>query len=82
MWLNVALDNVNKFTKFISDESKYEAEYAYGSEIYSDFSFNVGRKRQILNSAIKVKAIIYFLPHLILCFPTGLVLFEWRNGVP
>ena len=57
MWLNVALDNINKFTKFISDESKYEAEYAYGSEIYDDFLFSVGRKRQILNSAIKVKAI-------------------------
>ena len=63
MWLNVALDNINKFTKFISDKSKYEAEYAYGIEIYDDFLFSVGRKRQILNSAIKVKAIIYFLPH-------------------
>ena len=55
MWLNVGLEKINKFTKFLSDESEYEAEYAYGSEIYDDFLFNVGRKAQILKSAIKVE---------------------------
>ena len=66
MWLNVALEKINKLTTFLSDESEYEAEYAYGSEIYDDFLFNVGRKAQILKSAIKVEVITYFLHHLLL----------------
>ena len=57
MWLNVALGKINKFTTFVTDESEYESGYAYGSEIYDDFLFNVGRKTQILKSVIKVEVI-------------------------
>ena len=67
MWLNVALGEINKFTKFIFDESEYESGYAFGSEIYNDFLFNVGRKTQILKSVIKVK-VITFISFFIFCF--------------
>ena len=81
MWLNVALDKINKLTTFLSDEPEYESEYAYGSEIYNDFLFNVGRKVQILKSAIKVE-VITFIFFFIFCFLLpGLVLSDRSKGV-
>ena len=80
MWLNVALGEITKFTKFISDESEYEAGYAFGSEIYNDFLFNVGRKTQILKSVIKVE-VITFISFFIFCFFSGLVLSDWSQGL-
>ena len=68
MWLNVGLGEITKLTKFISDESEYEAGYAFGSEIYNDFLFNVGRKTQILKSVIKVVELITFISFFIFCF--------------
>ena len=54
MLLMYSLDNFNKLQTFLSDESDYEAHFAYGREIFNDFNFNVGRKMQIIKSAIKV----------------------------
>ena len=54
MLLMYSLDNFNNLQTFLSDESDYEAQFAYGREIFSDFNFNVGRKMQIIKSAIKV----------------------------
>ena len=54
MLLMYSLDNFNKLQTFLNDESDYEAKFAYGREIFNDFNFNVGRKMQIIKSAIKV----------------------------
>ena len=79
VWLNVALDKINKFTTFISDESEYESGYAYGSEIFDDFFFNVGRKTQILKSVIKVGD--HLFPSSSSAFYSDLDLFGRSHGV-
>ena len=50
----MSLDNFDKFLKFISDDSHYEAQFAYGQEIFDDFNYNVGRKLHVIKSTIKV----------------------------
>ena len=52
--LSMSLDNFDKFLKFISDDSHYEAQFAYGQEIFDDFNYNVGRKLHVIKSTIKV----------------------------
>ena len=53
--LSMSLDNLNKLQKFISDDSDYEAQFAYGKEIFDDFNYNVGRKMHVIKSTIKVQ---------------------------
>ena len=52
--ISMSLENFEKLQKFISDDSDYEAQFAYGKGIFDDFSYNVGRKMHIIKSTIKV----------------------------
>ena len=52
--ISMSLDNFEKLQKFVSDDSDYEAQFAYGKEIFDDFNYNVGRKMHIIKSTIKV----------------------------
>ena len=54
MWLTSIMDQVNEIKRKVSDESEYEAEYAFGNEIFNDFNYNVGRKIHVIKSSIKV----------------------------
>ena len=54
MWWSMIQNRINNLKKILSDESEYEHQYVYGTEIYNDFNFNVGRKIHTLKSAIKV----------------------------
>merc|ERR1712198_438745 len=54
MWLSFVREKLSTFQKIISDERDYEAQYAYGKEIFNDFNYNVGRKLHILKSFIRV----------------------------
>ena len=58
--LSTSLDNLNKLQKFISDDSDYEAQFAYGKEIFDDFNYNVGRKMHVIKSTIKVWKMLTF----------------------
>ena len=73
MWWGWILERLNEILRILSDESEYEPQYAYGTDIYQDFMFNVGRKIHILKSAIKVLVNSpSFYVNIITC--TGLVL--------
>ena len=54
MWLRSIMDQLNEIKRKISDESEYEAQYAFGNEIFNDFNYNVGRKIHVIKSSIKV----------------------------
>ena len=56
----MSLDNFEKMQKFISDDSDYEAQFAYGKEIFDDFNYNVGRKMHVIKSTIKVQIMLIF----------------------
>ena len=45
---------INKVVKDVSDETTFEAEYAYDQQVINDFSFNVGRKLHVVNVVLKV----------------------------
>ena len=74
--LSTSLDNLNKLQKFISDDSDYEAQFAYGKEIFDDFNYNVGRKMHVIKSTIKVydNIDIPFLTQNKRCGPVSLAL--------
>ena len=50
----MSLDNLNKLKKFISDDSDYEVQFAYGKEIFDDLNYYVGQKMHVIKSTIKV----------------------------
>ena len=58
--ISMSLDNFEKLQKFVSDDSDYEAQFAYGKEIFDDFNYNVGRKMHVLKSTIKVQIMLIF----------------------
>ena len=70
----MSLDNFDKLRKFISDNSDYEAQFAYGEEIFDDFNYNVGRKLHIIKSIIKVQIMLIFTDS---HHSVGMVLSHW-----
>ena len=74
--LSKSLDSFSKFQKFISDDSDYEAQFAYGKEIFDDFNYNVGRKMHIIKSTIKVWTLIFTIT-INQYKSTGVVLSHW-----
>ena len=60
LW-KLGVDQIDTFHKLVSNERDYEAQYAYGNEIFNDFNFNVGRKIHILKSVIKVQLNILWI---------------------
>ena len=69
---------LNEIKRIISDESEYEAQYAFGNEIFNDFNYNVGRKIHVIKSSIKVTYPI--LSIIIICM-IGVVLPYWNYGI-
>ena len=58
MWVKMMSDEMESWQIFISDQTKFEGQYVYGNQMFSDFNFNVARKVNVINTGIKVTVIL------------------------